>query len=99
MTRLGLQALMKFKDSGIHLRIHQNPTPVDLLRHPEKDLFFMTPKRPIHYELGSEAFSKLVTFYAQWDRLHMSDIVVEGNGMLWERMESEGLVFGSRFLP
>ena len=90
---------MKFKDSGIHLRIHQNSTPVDLLRHPEKGLFFMTPKRPIHYELGSEAFSKLVTFYAQWDRLHVSDIVVEGNSMLWERMESEGLVFGSRFLP
>ena len=90
---------MKFKDSGIHLRIHQNPTSVDLLHHPEKDLFFMTPKRPIHYELGSETFSKLVTFYVQWDRLHVSDVVVEGNGMLWERMESEGLVFGSRFLP
>ena len=63
---------MKSKDSGIHLRIHQNPTSVDLLHHPEKDLFFMTPKRPIHYELGSETFSKLVTFYAQRDRLRVT---------------------------
>ena len=94
MTRLGLQALMKSKDSGIHLWIHQNPTPVDLLCYPEKDLFFITPKRPIHYELGSEVFSKLVTFYAQRDRLRVSDIVIERSGILWERMESKGLVFG-----
>jgi hypothetical protein len=97
MTRLGLQALMKFKDSGIYLRNHRNPTPLDLLRHPGKELFFMTPKRPIYYELESEALSKMAIFYAQRDRQHVNDIVLERSGMLWERMESEGLIFGSRF--
>ena len=96
MVRLGLQAMMKTKNSGIHLRNSPISSPTDILHYPTQDLFFMTPKRIKLYEMDNEEFKSLQDYYAIQKQL--PEVAIIRRGTLWERIENKGMIFGSRYI-
>ena len=96
MVRLGLQAMMKTKNSGIHLRNSSISSPTDILHYPAQDLFFLTPKKTKLYEMDNEEFKSLQDYYAIQERL--PEVAIIRRGMLWKRMENKRMIFGFRYI-
>ena len=93
---------MKTADSGIHLRNIRLHSPLDCLRHKMRlNLSFLSPKRFINDIGNTSAFdteflTALRKFYAKRQGVSLDSVAVERWGTIWERMEFEGLVIGSR---
>ena len=83
ITHLGLQALMKTADSGIHLRNIQLHSPLDCLHHKMRlNLSFLSPKRFINDIGNTSAFdteflTALRKFYAKRQGVSLDSIAVE----------------------
>ena len=96
MVRLGLQAMMKTKNSGIHLRNSPISSPTDILHYLAQDLFFLTLKKTKLYEMNNEEFKSLQDYYAIQEQL--PEVAIIRRGTLWERIENKGMIFGSRYI-
>jgi len=57
----------------------------------------MTLKRAKTFEIDDLEYSALQNYYACHDRFQ--EAIISRNGIVWERMESDGMIFGSRLGP
>ena len=96
IVRLGLQAMMKTKNSGIHLCNSSIFLPTDILYYPAQDFFFLTPKKTKLYEMDNEEFKSLQDYYAiqEW----LLKVAIIRKSTLWERMENKGMIFRFRYI-
>ena len=72
-----------------------------------KDIFkgyrisFLTPQQPTSYtaEPDCSEFTALREYYARERGLSIGAIAIEREGVIWERMVKDGLIYGCRFVP
>jgi len=88
---------MKTKNSRIRLCNVRSSKPLDVLHSSTKELSFMMPKRVKIFEIDDLEYSALQNYYACRDGFQ--EAIISRNSIVWERMASDGMIFGSRLGP